>query len=168
MSFTSIFSTLSWSKLKSRNSFEKLRTSRFQNCPWFWNLTKIWWRNWGKTGSNCPVWFWLCCTPLLKKIMKRIGPAILPWKTPTGILLLFVSCVCPLFHLAHWTFQSELSTDWSLSSPILLTDRAEVLQAYRIWSLIFVLTLYRLELFLLSSRLQARDHLPDLSVADSW
>ena len=57
------FSIKSWSNFKIRDSFEKLRTCRFQNCPWFWNLTKIWWRNWGKTGSNCPVWFRLCCTP---------------------------------------------------------------------------------------------------------
>ena len=49
VSFTSIFSASSWPKSKIRDSFGKLRPCRFQNCPWFWNLSKIWWRNWRKT-----------------------------------------------------------------------------------------------------------------------
>ena len=30
-----------WSNCKCRGSFENVRTSRFQICPWFWRLTKI-------------------------------------------------------------------------------------------------------------------------------
>ena len=53
------FSIKTWSNFKIRDSFEIYMFSAFQNCPWFWNLTKIWWRNWGKTKSNWVDWFWL-------------------------------------------------------------------------------------------------------------
>ena len=66
VSLISIFFAYSWSNFKIRDSFEKLRTCRFQNCPWFWNLTKIWWRNWGKTRSNWVDWFWLYCSIIVK------------------------------------------------------------------------------------------------------
>ena len=46
MSLTSIFSASTWSNIKSKDSFEILRTSRFQNWPYFLNLVKIW-------GSYC-------------------------------------------------------------------------------------------------------------------
>ena len=35
VSLISIFSSYSWSNFKIRDSFGKLRTCRFQNCPWF-------------------------------------------------------------------------------------------------------------------------------------
>ena len=38
VSFISIFSASSLSNYKIRDSFGKLKTCRFQNCPWFWNL----------------------------------------------------------------------------------------------------------------------------------
>ena len=59
VSSISIFSAYSWSNFKIRDSFGKLKTCRFQNCPWFWNLTKIWWRKWGNkhwwlfSGTRC-------------------------------------------------------------------------------------------------------------------
>ena len=46
---TSIFSGSTWPNVKSKVSFEILRTSRFQNCPYFWNLMKIWCRYWWNT-----------------------------------------------------------------------------------------------------------------------
>ena len=56
------FSIKSWSNIKIRDSFEIYMFSAFQNCPWFWNLTKIWLRYWGKPGLNWVDWFWLYCT----------------------------------------------------------------------------------------------------------
>ena len=56
LSFISIFSAYSWSNFKIRDSFGKLRTCRFQNCPWFWNLSKIWWKNWRKTKVSIFLW----------------------------------------------------------------------------------------------------------------
>ena len=44
VSWTSIISASTWPKFKSKFSFEILRTSRFQNCPYFLNFVKIWWR----------------------------------------------------------------------------------------------------------------------------
>ena len=49
----------STSMYSSKDSFEKLRMCRFQNCPWYWNLTKIWWRKFGNkhwwlfSGTRC-------------------------------------------------------------------------------------------------------------------
>ena len=40
VSFTSIYSSLSWSKFKSKDSFEKLRIGRFWNWTYFLNLVK--------------------------------------------------------------------------------------------------------------------------------
>ena len=37
-------SASTWPKLRIKDSFEILRTSRFQNWPYFLNLVKIWWR----------------------------------------------------------------------------------------------------------------------------
>ena len=59
LSLTSIFSASSWPNVKSKDSFEKLRTSRFQNWPSFLNLVKIW-------GSYCQntkvqVFLWTQC-----------------------------------------------------------------------------------------------------------
>ena len=45
-SLSSIFTASTWSIIKSRDSFEILRTCRFTNWPYFWNLVKIW-------GSYC-------------------------------------------------------------------------------------------------------------------
>ena len=56
--FFPIFSIKSWSNFKIMDSFV---ISAVQNCPWFWNLTKIWWRNWGKTRPNWVDWFWSYC-----------------------------------------------------------------------------------------------------------
>ena len=39
-------SASTWPNIKSKDSFGKLRTSRFQNCPWFLELMKIWWSYW--------------------------------------------------------------------------------------------------------------------------
>ena len=44
VSLTSIFSASTWPNVKSKDSFEKLRTSRLQNWPSFLNMVKIWWR----------------------------------------------------------------------------------------------------------------------------
>ena len=63
VSLISIFFAYSWSNFKIRDSFEKLRMCRFQNCPWFWNLTKIWWRKFGNkhwwlfSGTRCRIQF---------------------------------------------------------------------------------------------------------------
>ena len=46
VSLTSIFTASTWSIIKSRDSFEILRTCRFKNWPYFLNLVKIW-------GSYC-------------------------------------------------------------------------------------------------------------------
>ena len=46
MSLTLIFSASTWPNIKSKVSFEILRTSRFKNWPYFLNLVKIW-------GSYC-------------------------------------------------------------------------------------------------------------------
>ena len=43
-------STSTWPKLKIKDSFEILRTSRFQNWPSFLNLVNILWRYWQKTN----------------------------------------------------------------------------------------------------------------------
>ena len=42
MSLSSIFSASTWQNIKSKDSFEKLRTSRIQNSPSFLILVKIW------------------------------------------------------------------------------------------------------------------------------
>ena len=44
VSWTSIISASTWPKFKSKVSFEILRTSRFQNWPYFLNFVKIWLR----------------------------------------------------------------------------------------------------------------------------
>ena len=46
LSFTSIFSVISLSKLKIKDSFEICSSWGFQNCPWFSILTKNWLRKW--------------------------------------------------------------------------------------------------------------------------
>ena len=56
-------SASTWPKLKIKDSFEILRTSRFQNWPYFLNLVKIWWRYWQKT--NCLLFLWTRCIILL-------------------------------------------------------------------------------------------------------
>ena len=42
-------SASTWPKFKIKDSFEILRTSRFQNWPYFLNLVEIWWRYCQKT-----------------------------------------------------------------------------------------------------------------------
>ena len=64
VSFTSIYSSLSWSKFKSKDSFEKLRMSRFQNWPCFLNFVKIWWRycqkqNWEIFRTTLYISIWI-------------------------------------------------------------------------------------------------------------
>ena len=51
VSLTLIFSASYWPKFKSKDSFEILRTSRFQNWPSVLNLVKIW-------GSYCQKTNW--------------------------------------------------------------------------------------------------------------
>ena len=46
VSFSSLFSANIWPNFNFRDSFGKLRTCSFQNCPWYCNLDKIWWRKW--------------------------------------------------------------------------------------------------------------------------
>ena len=41
VSLTSNISTKTWSRWTCRGCFEIIRTSRFQNWPWFWKLSKI-------------------------------------------------------------------------------------------------------------------------------
>ena len=53
-------SASTWPKFKIKDSFEILRTSRFQNWPYFLNLVEIWWRYCPKT--NCQVFLWTQCT----------------------------------------------------------------------------------------------------------
>ena len=53
-------SASTWPKLKIKDSFEILRTSRFQNCPSFLNLVKIWGSYCQKT--NCIVFLWTPCS----------------------------------------------------------------------------------------------------------
>ena len=52
-------SASTWPKFKIKDSFEILRTSRFQNSPYFLNLVEIWWRYCPKT--NCQVFLWTPC-----------------------------------------------------------------------------------------------------------
>ena len=47
VSLTSNIPASTWPNIKSKDSFEILRTSKFQNWPYFLNLVKIW-------GSYCP------------------------------------------------------------------------------------------------------------------
>ena len=63
-------SASTWPNIKIKDSFEILRTSRFQNWPYFLNLVKIWWRYWPKTnwvlfiGTLCIfklIKFKFCC-----------------------------------------------------------------------------------------------------------
>ena len=68
VSFTSIFSASSWPNVKSRVSFEILRTSRFQNWPSFLNLVKIWGSYCQKT--NWKVFFGTPCNTILSLPIK--------------------------------------------------------------------------------------------------
>ena len=52
-------SASTWPKFKIKDSFEILRTGRFQNSPYFLNLVEIWWRYCPKT--NCQVFLWTRC-----------------------------------------------------------------------------------------------------------
>ena len=60
VSLTSIISAFTWPNIKSKDSFEILRTSRFHNLPYFLNVVKIWWRYCLKT--NHQVFLWTCIT----------------------------------------------------------------------------------------------------------
>ena len=57
-------SASTWQKFKIKDSFEILRTSRFQNWPYFLDLVKIWWRYCQKTNWKVffvdTVYSWLC------------------------------------------------------------------------------------------------------------
>ena len=57
---SSNISSSTWPKFKIKVSFKILRTSRFQNWPYFLDLVKIWWRYCQKT--NCQVFLWTPCT----------------------------------------------------------------------------------------------------------
>ena len=52
MSLTSIFSASTWSNIKSKDSFEILRTRRIQIWPYFLYMVKIWGRNCQKTKKK--------------------------------------------------------------------------------------------------------------------
>ena len=68
--FNPNISASTWPKSKVKDSFEILRTSRFQNWPYFLNLVKIWWRYWQKT--NCIVFLWTRCSSLVLYILKSL------------------------------------------------------------------------------------------------
>ena len=53
----SYISASTWLKLKSKDSFEQLRASTFQNWPYFLNLVKIWWRYCQKQQQKKEI-FW--------------------------------------------------------------------------------------------------------------
>ena len=52
MTSSSLFSANFWPNFNFRESFGKLGTCSFQNCPWCCNLTQIWLRYWAKTKSS--------------------------------------------------------------------------------------------------------------------
>ena len=60
VSLTSIISASTWSNVKSKDSFEILRTSRFQNWPYYW-----WWFD-GDIAKkqNVNIFLWTQCTYL--------------------------------------------------------------------------------------------------------
>ena len=60
VNLTSDISASTWPNIKSKDSFEILRTSRFHNLPYFLNVVKIWWRYCLKT--NRQVFLWTCIT----------------------------------------------------------------------------------------------------------
>ena len=52
VSLTSNISAKTWSNCTCRGCFEIVRTSRFQNWPWFWKLSKICGSNRGKQNTT--------------------------------------------------------------------------------------------------------------------
>ena len=50
------FLSFNLTKNQSKDSFEKLRTSRYQNCPWFRRFLKIWWRYCKKIKKKKFTW----------------------------------------------------------------------------------------------------------------
>ena len=79
VSLTLILSASYWPKFKSKVSFEILRTSRFQNWPYFSNLVKIWWRYFKKQKNQEIPWTTLyLCELSIHHLMHSSGlPA--PW-----------------------------------------------------------------------------------------
>ena len=63
MSLTSIISTSTWPNIKSKDSFEILRTCSFQNWPYFFNFAKFELRNCQKT--NFKLFLWTHCSLFL-------------------------------------------------------------------------------------------------------
>ena len=54
----SVISASTWPNIKSKDSFEILRTSRFHNLPYFLNVVKIWRRYCLKMNSQFFLWTW--------------------------------------------------------------------------------------------------------------
>ena len=75
-------SASTWPKFKIKDSFEILRTSRFQNWPYFLNLVKIWWRYCQKTVETK--------RPLFKNSPFNHGSKVFP-----------AICICTSEKLKH-------------------------------------------------------------------
>ena len=89
MSLTSNISSFTESKFKSRDSFENLRSCRFQKCPW-WSLNaKIKMRYWHK--CYCLILLGTPCIIVLIKYHNNIQPQFLEGKLPTGKYRLVVT-----------------------------------------------------------------------------
>ena len=58
ISLTSNISAKTWSNCTSRDCFEIVRTSKFQNWPWWWKSSKIWGSNRAKQNKT-NLWSWL-------------------------------------------------------------------------------------------------------------
>ena len=78
-SLTSNISAKTWSNCTCRGCFEIVRTSRFQNWPWFWKLSKTCRSNRGK--QNITNLF----PPLYFKIIAWIKRNIEIWPPKSGI-----------------------------------------------------------------------------------
>ena len=101
MSLTLIFSASTWPNIKSKVSFEILRSSRFQNFPYFLNSVKIW-------GSYCQKtknWEILCYTLYLDWIIPIFAPT-LTWMPPLPFIVFFANhwlqCMPGLFNAELW------------------------------------------------------------------
>ena len=81
-------SASTWQKFKIKDSFEILRTSRFQNWPYFLDLVKILWRYCQKT--NCQVFLWTPCIFFTNVLSIYLWSQFLP-KTVAVIVSLMIT-----------------------------------------------------------------------------
>ena len=93
VSLTSIFTASTWSIIKSRDSFEILRTCRFKNWPYFLNLVKIW-------GSYCQE---------TKKRKSEKHPLYTIKCFDFQVLETTVTCLMLTWYCPMWTMLSTLS-----------------------------------------------------------